>query len=148
MTEEFNRLIEELKLMFVVSQAMAKNNFDSTYPVEGKTDNPDPPPTKPYPGQQPSSEFTKKVRLNLENWGQVLGIQGDVRIMTIVGWLNEACKRLDESEEFVKECREYINGSPVMSNNNCKGYAERLKKALEIIAKTGTAPEPSSDIAN
>ena len=57
MAEKFNRLTEELKSMFVVSQAMAKNNFESTLqqPVEGKTYNPDPPPTTPYPEQQPPS---------------------------------------------------------------------------------------------
>lgn len=50
MTKKFNELTEELKSMFMVSQAMAKNSFDSTcLPVEGETDNPDPPPTKPYP---------------------------------------------------------------------------------------------------
>ncbi len=35
--------------------------------------------------------------------------------------------------EFVKECREYINGSPCMSETTCKGYAERLKEACKII---------------
>lgn len=30
MTKKFNELTEELKSMFVVSQAMAKNSFDST----------------------------------------------------------------------------------------------------------------------
>ena len=49
MTKKFNESLEELKSMFTVSQAMAKNSFDTTLsdcrsPVEGKTDNPDPSP--------------------------------------------------------------------------------------------------------
>lgn len=48
MTKKFNTKIEEIKSMFVVAQAMAKNSFDSTLqsmpPVEGETYNPDPPP--------------------------------------------------------------------------------------------------------
>jgi len=55
MTKKFNELTEELKSMFAVSQAMAKNSFDSTLkqsdcrpPVEGETDNPDPQPKTQY----------------------------------------------------------------------------------------------------
>ena len=51
MTKKFNELTEELKSMFTVSQAMAKNSFDSTlqFPVEGETVNPDPLPNHKYP---------------------------------------------------------------------------------------------------
>ncbi len=60
------------------------------------------------PKDQPSSEFTKKVRLNLENWGTVLGIQEDVRVRTIVDWLKEACKIIGKSEASRKELLEAL----------------------------------------
>ena len=54
MTEKFNALIEELKSMFIVSQAMARDSFDATisYPIEGQTDNPDAPPAEANPDNQ------------------------------------------------------------------------------------------------
>jgi len=63
MTDKFNKLTEELKSMFTVSQAMARNSFDSTtQPIKDKTDNPNPPPDHKYPEQPPASEFTKELR--------------------------------------------------------------------------------------
>jgi hypothetical protein len=38
-----------------------------------------------------------------------------------------------EASGFTKECRTYIKGSPIMSNNPCKGYAIRLSKTCDII---------------
>lgn len=51
-------------------------------------------------GKNPASEFTKKVRLNLENWGSTLYIQADVRVKTVVGWLTEALKIIDNLESI------------------------------------------------
>ncbi len=69
MTKKFNEKIEELKSMFTVSQAMARNNFDSVgQPIEGKTDNPDPPPKTTYPEQPPASNFTKGLRRNVQEF--------------------------------------------------------------------------------
>lgn len=59
--------------------------------------------------QPPVSDFTKKVRLDLENWTSALGINADVRVATVVGWLKEALKIIDRAEaskaELLKACK-------------------------------------------
>lgn len=66
--KKFNGLIEEIKSMFTVSQAMAKNSFDSTLqiPVEGETDNPDPLPNHEYPQQPIAGIDIKSKRKTIE----------------------------------------------------------------------------------
>ena len=82
------------------------------------------------PKDQPSSEFTKKVRLNLENWGTVLEIQEDVRVRTIVDWLKEACKIIGKSEASRKELLEA-----------CKIGLEKALGITNIANKVGIAPD-------
>ena len=53
--------------------------------------------------QQPKAgEFTNQVRLNLENWKSALDIQTDVRVRTVVRWLNEALVIIDEQKVQLK----------------------------------------------
>jgi len=105
------------------------------------------------PKAQPT-EFTKKVRLNLENWGQDLGTQ-DVRIMTIVAWLKEACKQLDTSEAEIKTFADWrlnlekqakIDNAIVKdardrldeSEASRKGLLEELKLIIALLCHPGS----------
>ena len=92
-TEKFNRIIEEAKSMFVISQAMAKNSFDSTLqiPVEGETDNPDPLPDHEYPQQPTAGDFTKRLRSFVKLYEKEIPRRAEIT------FLEEACDIIDKA---------------------------------------------------
>ena len=107
-TKKFNGLIEEIKSMFTVSQAMAKNSFDSTtFPIEGETYNPNPPPEtslklKQQPIEYPNSEFTKVQRAAVQCAIDAYE-QDEEWCPTKMSRLLEACDRLDRAEAINKD---------------------------------------------
>ena len=105
MTKKFNKLTEELKSMFTVSQAMAKNSFDTTLkqPVEGETGNPDPIPDHEYPKQQPTAgDFTKECRAYISG----SSCMSETSCKGYAERLHEACARLDRAEAINKDLLE------------------------------------------
>lgn len=90
--------------------------------------------------QTPAGDFTKKVRLNLSNWKPVISMD-DVRIRTIVKWLEEACEFLDAKQQplagdFTEKLRKFVN----MYENEIPRRAEItfLKEAYDFIASSLT----------
>ena len=100
-TEKFNRIIEEAKSMFVVSQAMAKNSFDSTLqiPVEGETDNPDPLPDHEYPQQPEPTSLSNTIRHIADN----------IKSETDRNIICQATDRLDAWWKYINELKEEVD---------------------------------------
>ena len=149
MTKKFNELVEEIKSMFTVSQAMAKNSFDSTLqiPVEGETDNPDPLPGHEYPQQPTAGEFTKDFREQIGRQAVGIGSLGEIRRMA-----KEACDRLDRAEainkELLIECRQAFNESHNPKVEKIlKAAIAKAKKEAEVIEKKhgGCWPEAKKE---
>lgn len=93
--------------------------------------------------QPPVSDFTKKVRLDLENWTSALGINADVRVATVVGWLKEALEIIDQlqaeqppASEFTKIQRKAAQLAADAYEEDqewCPTKVSRLLKACDII---------------
>ncbi len=131
MTKRFNALIEELKQIFTVSQAIARNSFDSTtQPIKSEPDNPDPPPDHKYPApeQPPSGEFTKGLRQNVREFPDFPVHLRDLFEKDIL----KACKIIDRSEAENKALRRPLEAFNFKVDGMLAVGNELIKKDLKI----------------
>ncbi len=102
MTKKFNEIIEEAKSMFAVSQAIALNNFNSTtFPIEGETRNPDPPPREFTKEKIETRIFESQNWVNARDWNK-LQARLD-RAEFIKAELLGACEDVKRYNEAAKE---------------------------------------------
>lgn len=99
--------------------------------------------------QQPTAgDFTSNVRLNLVNWKEHIPGLFDVRVRTIIKWLEEACDHLDISEasrkDLLKALRKYGNhklpckhrGLNMREDWSCTcGLSTAISKAKKLVTK-------------
>ena len=145
-TEKFNRIIEEAKSMFVISQAMAKNSFDSTLqiPVEGETDNPNPLPDHEYPQQPTAGDFTKRLRSFVKLYEKEIPRRAEIT------FLEEACDIIDKAEAINKDlleaCKRMLGAMACDELNNGRVFDDDLRKEVKKQAKAAIAKASPNSI--
>ena len=118
MTKKFNELVEEIKSMFTVSQAMAKNSFDSTtFPIEGETYNPDPPPETSLKQQPEPTSLGNTIR-RIANNSKCNETDRNI--------IHQAADRLDAWWKYINELKEEVD--LLKQQPNALTYFQRAKQ--------------------